>query len=184
MKILAISGSNSDTSINKDLAAYAATLFQGTHEVEVLDMNPFEMPIYKHEREVNDGVPQQAHDFAAKIDGANVILLALGEHNGTYSAAFKNVFDWVSRIKNRTVWGEIPMVLMATSPGGRGGIGVLEVAKQRFPFHGGNVVETFSLPFFNVNFNRQEGKITNPEKDAELKEIIAKVSKIEAILES
>ncbi len=182
MKILAIAGSNSEVSINKQVVTYAASLFEGNNEVEVIDMNAFEMPIYKHEREVAGGVPQLAHDFAAKIDSADVLLISLGEHNGTYSTAFKNVFDWVSRIKNRSVFQNIPMLLMATSPGGRGGLGVLEAATVRFPLHGGNIIETFSLPFFSDNF--KEGEITNEEKNAELLEKITKISKLEAILET
>ncbi|WP_312509487.1 NADPH-dependent FMN reductase [Chryseobacterium culicis] len=182
MKILAIAGSNSEVSMNKQLVAYASTLFENA-EVEVIDMNPFEMPIYKHERELANGIPQEAHDFAAKVDGANVLLISLGEHNGTYSTAFKNVFDWVSRIKDRTVWNEVPMLLMSTSPGGRGGAGVLEASSKRFPFHGGNVVETFSLPFFNDNFDKEVQKISNEEKDNELKEKIKKIAAIETILE-
>ncbi|OCA76255.1 NADPH-dependent FMN reductase [Chryseobacterium artocarpi] len=182
MKILAIAGSNSEVSMNKQLVAYASTLFDNA-EAEVIDLNPFEMPIYKHERELAGGVPKEAYDFAAKIDDADVLLISLGEHNGTYSTAFKNVFDWVSRIKDRTVWNEVPMLLMSTSPGGRGGAGVLEAASKRFPFHGGNVVETYSLPFFNDNFDKAAQKISNEEKDSELKEKIKKISALETILE-
>ncbi|MGK6341547.1 NADPH-dependent FMN reductase [Chryseobacterium sp. DT-3] len=182
MKVLAIAGSNSDASMNRHLVAYASSLFENA-EVEVVDLNPFEMPIYKHERELADGIPQEARDFAAKVDEANLLLVSLPEHNGTYSTAFKNVFDWVSRIKDRTVWNEIPMLLMSTSPGGRGGAGVLEAASKRFPFHGGNIVETFSLPFFNDNFDKAAQKISNAEKDSELKEKIKKIAAIEIILE-
>jgi len=182
MKVLAIAGSNSEASMNKQLVAYASTLFENA-EVEVIDLDPFEMPIYKHEREVEGGVPQEAKDFAAKIDAANLLLISLPEHNGTYSTAFKNVFDWVSRIKDRTVWNEIPMLLMSAAPGARGGAGVLEAATKRFPFHGGNIVETFSLPFFNDNFDKVVQKISNEEKDNELREKIKKISAIETILE-
>ncbi|PJJ66284.1 MULTISPECIES: NADPH-dependent FMN reductase [Chryseobacterium] len=182
MKILAIAGSNSEASMNKHLVSYAASIFENA-EVEVVDLNPFEMPIYKHERELANGVPQEAKDFAAKIDGANLLLVSLPEHNGTYSTAFKNVFDWVSRIKDRTVWNEVPMLLMSAAPGARGGAGVLEAATKRFPFHGGNIVETFSLPFFNDNFDKAAQKISNEEKDSELREKIKKISAIESILE-
>ncbi len=182
MKILAIAGSNSDTSINKLLVSYAASLVQNA-EIEIVDMNDFEMPIYKHQREVESGVPQEAKNFAEKIDVADVLLVSLSEHNGTYSAAFKNVFDWTSRIKDRAVWNEKPMLLMATAPGARGGLGVLEAATKRFPLHGGNIVETFTLPFFNDNFDKEAGKISNEEKDNELKEKIQKISAVESILE-
>lgn len=182
MKILAIAGSNSETSINKLLVSYAASLIENA-EVEIVDMNDFEMPIYKHQREVESGVPQQAADFATKIDAADLLLVSLSEHNGTYSTAFKNVFDWTSRIKNRAVWNEVPMLLMATAPGGRGGLGVLEAAEKRFPLHGGNIIDTFTLPFFNDNFDKSAQKISNEEKDTELKEKIKKISAIESILE-
>lgn len=182
MKILAIAGSNSEASINRLLVSYAASLIENA-EVETVDMNDFEMPIYKHQREVESGVPQEAKDLAAKIDAADVLLVSLSEHNGTYSTAFKNVFDWTSRIKDRAVWNEKPMLLMATAPGGRGGLGVLEAAEKRFPLHGGNIVDTFTLPFFNDNFDRSAHKISNEEKDSELKEKIKKISAIESLLE-
>ncbi len=182
MKILAIAGSNSETSINKLLVSYAASLIQNA-EVEVVDMNEFEMPIYKHQREVESGLPQEAKNFAAKIDAADILIVSLSEHNGTYSSAFKNVFDWTSRIKDRAVWNEKPMLLMATAPGARGGLGVLEAAAKRFPLHGGNIVDTFTLPFFNDNFDKLAQTISNEEKDSELKEKIAKISAVEIILE-
>jgi len=182
MKILAIAGSNSDTSINRQLVTYVTTLFDNA-EIEIVDMNNFEMPIYKHQREVESGVPQEAIDFASKIDNADVLLVSLSEHNGTYSTAFKNVFDWTSRIKQRAVWNEKPMLLMATAPGGRGGLGVLEAAEKRFPSHGGNIIDTFTLPFFNDNFDKENQKISNTEKDNELREKVNKISAIEIILE-
>lgn len=182
MKILAIAGSNSETSINKLLVTYTASLIHNA-EVEIVDMNEFEMPIYKHQREVESGVPQEAKNFAAKIDAADILIISLSEHNGTYSSAFKNVFDWTSRIKDRAVWNEKPMLLMATAPGARGGLGVLEAAAKRFPLHGGNIVDTFTLSFFNDNFDKSAQKISNEEKDNELKEKVAKLSAVEIILE-
>jgi len=47
------------------------------------------------------------------------------------------------------------MLLMATSPGGRGGASVLGAASTGFPFMGGNIIETFSLPSFHNNFSDQ-----------------------------
>ena len=58
----------------------------------------------------------------------------------------------MSRIDGK-LWNNKPMFLMATSPGGRGGASVLEIAKGRFPFMGGNIVAEFSLPFFEKNYS-------------------------------
>ncbi|MGZ5210341.1 MAG: NADPH-dependent FMN reductase [Kaistella sp.] len=168
MKILAFAGSNSEVSINKKLVTFAASFFPDD-EVEILDLNDFEMPFYKHEREQETGVPQLAKDFADKIDGCDLILMALAEHNSSYSVAFKNVFDWVSRIKDRKHFGEKPIFLMATAPGNGGGKNVIEVFTKRAPFSGANVLTSFSLPNFKERFEEGKG-ITDEEKRAEFME--------------
>jgi hypothetical protein len=63
------------------------------------------------------------------------------------------------------------MLLLATSPGIRGGSSVLEIANKRFPFQGGIVKGSFSLPSFNDNFDDKDG-IKNPELKKQLLEII------------
>lgn len=136
--------------------------------------NSFEMPIYSIDREKENGIPELAQSFSTKIKEADLILISLAEHNGTYSVAFKNIFDWLSRIPNQTVWLDKPLFLLATSPGARGGSSVLEMAKNRFPFNGGKVLDTFSLPSFNDNFDEQKG-ITNLTY---LKDLKAKIQNI------
>ena len=168
MKILAFAGSNSEVSINKKLVTFAASFFPDD-EVEILDLNDYEMPIYKHERELEDGIPQVAKDFASKIDSSDLILMSLAEHNSAYSTAFKNVFDWVSRIKDRKHFGEKPIFLMATAPGNGGGKNVIEVFLKRAPFSGANVITSFSLPNFKERFEEGKG-ITDEEKKAEFLE--------------
>ena len=173
MKILAFAGSNSTVSINKKLVTFASTFFSDD-EVEILDLNDFEMPIYKREIELASGTPQKALDFAAKIDECDLILLSTPENNGNFPAAFKNLMDWISRIKGRKIFGGKPMFLMATSDGGRGGASVLEIAEKRFPFDGAEVIEIFSLPKFSEYFDAEKG-IVNEEKLEEFKEKVQKV---------
>ena len=173
MKILAFAGSNSTVSINKKLVTFASTFFSDD-EVEILDLNDFEMPIYKREIELASGTPQKALDFAAKIDECDLILLSTPENNGNFPAVFKNLMDWISRIKGRKVFGGKPMFLMATSDGGRGGASVLEIAEKRFPFDGAEVLEIFSLPKFSEYFDAEKG-IVNEEKLEEFKEKVQKV---------
>ncbi|KIA86343.1 NADPH-dependent FMN reductase [Flavobacterium sp. AED] len=170
MKIIAFGGSPSKNSINKKLATYAANLFENA-EVEVLDLNDFKMPLFSVDIEVEIGQHELAKAFLAKIASADILVVSLAENNGNYSAAFKNVFDWCSRI-NGKVFQEKPMLLMATSPGGRGGSSVLEIAKNAFPRYGAVIKATFSLPSFDANFDVENGKISNPELDKQLKEII------------
>ena len=165
---MAFAGSNSEVSINKKLVTFAASFFPDDN-VEILDLNDFEMPIYKHERELENGIPQLAKDFASKIDTSDLILMSLAEHNSVYSAAFKNVFDWVSRIKDRKHFGDKPIFLMSTAPGNGGGKNVIEVFLKRAPFSGANVITSFSLPNFKERFEEGKG-ITDEEKKAEFHE--------------
>jgi chromate reductase len=170
MKIIAFGASPSKNSINKKLATYAATLFENA-EVEVLDLNDFQMPIFTVDIEPAIGQHELAKAFLAKIATADILVVSMAENNGNYSAAFKNIFDWCSRITGK-VFQENPMLLMATSPGARGGASVLEIAKKAFPFYGGNVKATFSLPSFDANFDVEKGEISSVELRKELQKLI------------
>lgn len=179
MKILAFAGSNSHQSINKTLVQYVSSFFKGD-EIEILDLNDYEMPIYSHQREIHQGVPPQALDFANKIDQADVLLISLAEHNGAYTAAFKNIFDWISRVPERSAFGEKNIFLMATATGARGGLGVLEMAEQRFPRNGGQIIDTFVLPFFNKKFDENLGIIDVAKRE----ELMTKIEKVKSHFET
>ena len=171
-KIIAFGASSSTNSINKQLAAYAASQFENA-DVEVLDLNDYEMPIFSLDREAKSGIPELAHRFFEKLGTADLIIVSLAEHNGAYSTAFKNIFDWTSRINPKFFQGKQTLIL-ATSPGPRGGLTVLEIAKNRFPFQGAVINGSFSLPSFNDNFSTNEG-ITNEQLKNDLLEIIASI---------
>ncbi len=171
-KIIAFGGSSSKNSINKQFATYVANLFPNVF-VEVLDLNEYEMPVFSVDKEKEDGIHNLAHDFYAKIGSADFIVLSLAEHNGAYSSAFKNTLDWASRINNKT-FQQKPMLLLATSPGARGGGSVLDIATKRFPFQGAEVKGSFSLPTFYENFDAVNG-IINPELKNQLLKIIASI---------
>ena len=171
-KIIAFGASSSKNSINKQLAIYAASLFENA-SVEVLDLNDYDMPVFSVDREKEDGIHPLAQQFYNRIGTADCIVISFAEHNGSYSAAFKNIFDWASRINAKT-FQQKPMLLLATSPGARGGSSVLDIAIKRFPFQGGDVKGSFSLPSFHENF--KEGKIINEELNADLIELIQSIA--------
>ena len=153
-KILVFAGSNSKESINKKLSMFAATKLSAV-DINLLDLNDFELPIYGIDYETSYGIPENAAHFLNEIKSSDGIIISLAEHNGAYATVFKNILDWMSRVDGK-LWNNIPMLLMATSPGGRGGSSVLEIAKNRFPYMGGNIVAEFSLPSFHKNLNGNE----------------------------
>jgi chromate reductase len=154
-KILAFGASSSRQSINKKLATYAAHQIDNA-AVTLLDLNDFEMPIFSIDKERENGYPELAIQFKEHVNTTNGIIISFAEHNGAYSAAFKNIFDWISRIGKDT-WASKPMLLLATSPGKRGGKTVLDIAVNKFRFMNPNTIAHFSLPSFPENFSEENG---------------------------
>jgi len=149
MKVLALAASNSKHSINKQLAIYTASLVPHA-EIEILDINDYEMPIFSEDREKELGQPQPAKDFFQKIGEADLIIISYAEHNGTYTAAFKNLFDWTSRIDMK-VYQNKAMILLSTSPGPGGAQNVLNTALTSAPHFAANVIGSLSIPSLPIN---------------------------------
>lgn len=158
MKIISFGASYSKTSINKQFAHYTAQQFENA-DLELLDLTHFPLPLFTTDVEAEMGIPEPAKTFLSKIKSADLIIISLAEHNGTYAAAFKNLFDWVSRVELKMFAGK-KLFLLSTAPGPRGGLGVMEAALSRFPLHGAEILEHFSLPKFQENFSAEKGVIT------------------------
>lgn len=165
-KVIAFAASSSRRSINKQLVGYACGLLEHAR-VEVLDLNDFELPLFSVDREDELGQPPLAQAFLQKIAEADGIIVSFAEHNGAYSAAYKNLYDWISRIQPR-VYQDKPMVLLSTSPGGRGGMSVMELALSQIPRFGGVIKASVSLPSFMENFDSAAGRVSDPELAAEM----------------
>lgn len=167
MKILAIPASSSRKSINKDLINYAASLL-GQHDVEVININDYEMPIYSCDLEEAYGVPEQASRFFEKIRQSDALLISYAEHNGNYTVAYKNLFDWTSRVNMKVYQGK-PIIMLSTSPGPGGAKSVLGLAAESAHFFGGQVKGSLSIPSFYDNFDQDNGELNNPELISKLK---------------
>ena len=174
-KLLAFGASNSSRSINRKLAHWAAE--ESGLTFDLLDLNDYEMPIYSIDREEQNGFPDEALAFKQLVRETDGIIISLAEHNGAYTAAFKNIMDWISRIE-KIIFSNKPMLLLATSPGARGAQTVLEIATDSFQRRGGEVIASFSLPSFNDNFDSKSG-ITDSEL---LSEFRSKLEQFKAVV--
>lgn len=153
-KILVFAGSNSKNSINRQLATYTGNQLDGVEIISV-DLNDYPLPIYGIDLENEKGIPENVKKFDHIITSCDGIIVSLAEHNGSYTAVFKNLLDWLSRNEPGNFRNK-PMFLMSTSPGGRGGLGVITAALDRFPRHAAVITASFSLPSFNDNFKNGE----------------------------
>ncbi|MFD0933195.1 NADPH-dependent FMN reductase [Psychroflexus salinarum] len=172
-KIIAFTGSNSETSINDKLLKYALNFFK-KNEVNYIDLKAFEIPIYSETLENSKGIPKDIQELKLKIEKADTLIVAVNEHNGAMSAFFKNITDWLSRASSNYLKDK-SIFLMSTSPGEGGAQSSLEYTTENFHKFGGQVVHQFSLPLFNKNFSEDgltdtykahlQSLITNLEND-------------------
>ena len=158
-KIVVIGASSSSKSINRTFANFAAKSLDIECEIIDLVLSDYEMPIYSEDKQNNSGIPSMAISFKQKIFNSDAIVISLAEHNGSYTAAFKNIYDWISVIEN-DVWCSKPILLLSTSTGSRGGLTVLKLAHNRFSRNYKYDIPNFSLPNFKENFDKKKG-ITN-----------------------
>jgi len=175
MKVLAFAASSSKQSINKQLAIHATNLLKDQNDAfdaEIIDINDFELPLFSLDREAELGQPDLAKAFFKTIGDADAVIISFAEHNGTYTAAYKNLFDWASRIDQKVFQGK-PMVLLSTSPGPGGAKSVLESAVNSAPFFGADVKASLSIPSFFDNFDTEAGSLNDDGFGPKLKEAVS-----------
>lgn len=170
MKVIAFGASTSSTSINKALASYTANLLEGA-TVQLLDINDYDVPMFSEDVEKQIGQAAGAIAFLADLASADAFVISYPEHNGHYPAAYKNLFDWASRI-DREMFKNKPAVYLATSPGPSGGSTVLAAAVASAPYFGGNVKASVSVPNYFDNVDPKTGAVINPAIIEQLKQAV------------
>ncbi|MCJ8337448.1 MAG: NAD(P)H-dependent oxidoreductase, partial [Pseudomonadales bacterium] len=107
--------------------------------------------------------------FLEKIASADALVISFAEHNGFYSAAYKNIFDWASRI-NMKVFQDKPMLIMSASIGPNGGASVLNAANQSAPFFGALIKASFCIGKFHQKFDIEVPALTDTELSLTLRQ--------------
>lgn len=128
-KILAFAGSARSASLNKNMVKIAAEgAKQAGADVTVIDFRDYPMPLYDQDLQDREGFPESVVEFKKLLKSHHGFLIASPEYNSSITPLLKNAIDWASRPEE----GEPPLSLtcfrgkvaaiMATSPGGLGGL--------------------------------------------------------------
>ncbi len=80
-RLLSFAASNSKNSINRQFVQYAAKDINDS-ELDFIDLNEYEMPIYSIDREDEDGIPKLAYQFLDHIKSCDGLIISFAEHNG------------------------------------------------------------------------------------------------------
>ncbi|MGC9527778.1 MAG: NADPH-dependent FMN reductase [Limnospira sp.] len=128
-KILAFAGSAREASLNKKMVKIAAEgARRAGADVTFIDFRDYPMPLYDQDLQDREGFPESVLQFKQLLKSHHGFLIASPEYNSSITPLLKNAIDWASRPEE----GEPPLSLtcfrgkvaaiMATSPGGLGGL--------------------------------------------------------------
>jgi NAD(P)H-dependent FMN reductase len=170
-KIIAFAGSNSSTSINQALVSHLASTIENC-DVTVLELTDYPLPMYGQEIEAKEGFPDTLVSLLNIIKQADGVLISVNEHNGTISAFFKNVIDWLSRIDGSYL-SEAKVILLSTSDGARGGQTALAYLTDFYTRKKVDIVASIPFPSFSENFDLKDGKIVNQQQAKIMQEAVA-----------
>jgi len=174
-RILAFGGSLRRDSFNQKLAAIAAEgAREAGAEVTLVALRDFPMPLFDEDLEAKIGKPEEAKRLKDLFLSHQGLIIASSEYNSSYSAALKNAIDWVSR-------GDSPeepaisaltgksAVIMATSPGGLGGLRGLVPLRMLLGNLGITLLpDQIAIPSAFQAFG-PDGHLADPKQEAKVK---------------
>jgi chromate reductase, NAD(P)H dehydrogenase (quinone) len=122
VNILAFSGSTRAQSLNTALLSIVASKISsagGNVNVNQINLDDFEMPIFNVDLEARVGLPNSVERLQELIFCSNGIIVACPEYNGSITPLLKNSLDWCSR-SSRTeykpsVFWSMPALIVGAS---------------------------------------------------------------------
>ena len=172
MKVLAISGSLRQDSLNTRLLRAAAELAPSGVEVELLDPSVIkELPLYDAD---DDGTtpPVAVRRLRGAIRLADAVLVATPEYNGTIPGGLKNAIDWASRPHAEAALAGKPAAVVGATTGLFGAVWAQADTRKALGVAGAKVLEDeFPLGQADEAF-RADGLLDEPELNERLAEIV------------
>jgi chromate reductase len=165
INLLAIVGSLRVGSANAATARAAESASPDGVEFTLYDVS--DVPLYNGDEE-EAGPPAAVialHEAVAAHDG---VILFSPEYNSSLPAVTKNVIDWLSRPPK--AWDGVPFTLVATSPGGRAGLGVREHFSAIMTRQPVRLFETHGIGGYGDKLDN--GELTDAETVTELAEFV------------
>ena len=161
MRVLGISGSLRAGSLNTELLRLAAEELPAGAEFELYDelasIPPFDQDLVEF-------APDEVGRLKDAVAGADAILVATPEFNGSIPGQLKNAFDWVSRPLGENPARGKPIAVIGASTSSFGGIWAQRELKKVLGILGARVLD-LELPVAKADRRLLE---PDPELRAEL----------------
>ncbi|MCB0346363.1 MAG: NAD(P)H-dependent oxidoreductase [Bdellovibrionales bacterium] len=127
VKIVALAGSTREKSFNRQALQVAVKgAREAGAEVEVVDLNEFQMPLFNQDLEANQGAPDAVNRLREIFKQSDGMLIASPEYNGSLTPLLKNTIDWISRPAGGdpglVAFSGKTAAILSASPGALGGL--------------------------------------------------------------
>ena len=126
MKLLAISGSLREGSLNTMLAQAAMHLAPAGVEAAIATLHG--LPLYNEDLRTA-GIPAPVAQLEARVREADGVVIVTPEYNYSIPGVLKNALDWLSRLPPPPLAGK-PVAIMSASPGMLGGVRAQDHLRQ------------------------------------------------------
>ncbi len=175
MKVLAISGSLRTGSHNERLIRAAAEVLPPGVELEIWDRLG-ELTPYDPDADDAGLAPEAAGDLRAALAGADVLLVATPEYNGTMPGGLKTAIDWGSRPRETAPLKGLPAGVIGATTGIFGAVWAQADARKALGIAGAKVLER-DLPVGQAHhaFADGEDRLADPDMQEALEAHVAAI---------
>jgi len=176
MRVLGISGSLRSDSLNRRLLRTAAN--QLPSGVELVELDPAilkAVPAYDQDDD-HAGVGPEVVALREAIAGADALLFATPEYNGSVPGVLKNAIDWASRPRGDASLAGKPTAVVGASPGMFGAVWAQGDLRRILGIAGARVVDR-ELPVPNADeaFHPHDDRLLEDDQHDELAAIVAEL---------
>ena len=187
-RLLVFSGSLRQASCNHAIAMIASNGAKAAGaDVTVLRLADHPLPLYNQDMEAQDGMPEEARKLKQLFREHDGFIIGCPEYNSSFTAAFKNVIDWVSRPEEGYppldgFKGKVAGIL-SCSPGRLGGVKVLSSVRSVLSSIGVIVVPNkVGVP--NIHETLADGQLSDETMQAAVEGVGRAVADMAACLRS
>ena len=168
--ILALAGSFRKGSLNQALIRAAREL--APEHVRIGDLDLSTLPFYDGDLEAA-GDPGKVTALKSAIAGADALLVATPEYNGSVPAVLKNAIDWASRRRPDSPLKGKPAAVVGASPSPGGTRRAQAHLREVLGSVGADIVDETSLYLARAYEHVSDGRLVSESAREAVREIIA-----------
>jgi chromate reductase len=128
-RLVGFSGSLRGASLNTRVLHALTELLPDGVQLDFIDAGT--LPLYNGDLDQDDTRPEAVEAFKLAIANADGLVIVSPEYNYGVPGVVKNALDWASRPGFRSPMAYTPVAMMGASPGGSGGMRMLEQLKTQ-----------------------------------------------------